>query len=133
VGQRAHGIAVDRGRVEEPAFPLVPGLHLGQLAKMRAHLAYLPGELLDPFEESRVLQVPEDLVAETQGTHVVDLLVQQRRQQLTLLAVTGDRLDDLIELQVGNEGTVTSVPGAGLLRRVLEQQAAEPPRQIWRR
>ena len=63
----------------------------------------------------------------------MDLLVQQRRQQLTLLAVTGDRLDDLIELQVGNEGTVTSVPGAGLLRRVLEQQAAEPPRQIWRR
>jgi hypothetical protein len=79
---------------------------------MRAHLPHLLGKALGHFEQARILEVPEDLMAILQGADVEDPLVEQARQQVMLLPVTCDSIDDLIEVQVRDESAICLFLGA---------------------
>ena len=106
--------------------PLIAVLHLRQLTQVGAYLLHEPGEALDLIEQGRVVQVPEDLLAVAHGVGIVQVAEQDLRDEVTLLAITGDRRHDLVEVQVRREGAIrvllAGVPGR---RRLPEQQAGE--------
>jgi hypothetical protein len=120
VGQRAHGIAVDGRRVEEPPLALVLVLHLLHLDEVGAYLADTVGEVLDALEERPVFQVSKDFMAVVHGVDVVELLVEEGRDEIALLSISGDRRDDLVEVQVGRVGGSLLLPGGRRPRRSVE-------------
>ena len=91
---------------------------------MGAHLAHEVGETLDLIEQGRVLQVLENLLAVAHGAGIVQMGVQDPRDEVTLLAITRDRRHDLVQVQIPREGAIlVLLPGAPGRRRLLEQQA----------
>ena len=70
-GQGPDRAAVDGGRVQQPALPLVAVLHLRGLAQVGAYLADELGKPLDLREQGRVLQVLEYLLAVAHRVGVV--------------------------------------------------------------
>ncbi|MGO8882832.1 MAG: hypothetical protein ACLPUO_13420 [Streptosporangiaceae bacterium] len=99
---------------------------------MGAHLPHLLGKLPHRLEQATIFKVAEDLVPVLQSAEIVDLLVEQPGYQFALFPTAGNRLNDLIEVEVGDEGTVCRVLAAGLSCRILGQQAGESPRRVWR-
>ncbi len=103
---------------------------------MRAHLPHLLGKALGNFEQAGILEVPEDLMTILQRAEVKDPLVEQACQQVTLFPVAGGSVDDLIEVQVGDESAICLVLGTASPGHVDEKQAAEcrgPARRRWLR
>ena len=103
---------------------------------MRAHLPHLLGKALGNLEQAGILEVPEDLMTILQRAEVKDPLVEQACQQVMLFPVADGSVDDLIEVQVGDESAIGLVLGKASPGRVDEQQAAEcrgPARHRWLR
>jgi hypothetical protein len=80
---------------------------------MGAHLPHLLGKLPHRLEQATIFKVAEDLVPVLQSAEIVDLLVEQPGYQFALFPTAGNRLNDLIEVEVGDEGTVCRVLDAG--------------------
>ena len=93
---------------------------------MGAHLLHEPGKALDFIEQGRVVQVPENFLAVADGVGIVQVAEHDLRDEVTLLAITGDRGHDLVEVQVRREGAIRVLLAGGPgRRRLLEQQAGE--------
>ena len=71
--QRADILAVDNRRVEEPAFSLMNGVHLAELAEVFPYLAQLLGESGGGLEQRGILQIPEDFMPVTHGVGMAGL------------------------------------------------------------
>ena len=125
-GQRGHRGAVDGRRVQQPALPLVAVPHHAQLAQVGAYLDHQPGKLLDRIQQGRVLQVPEDLLPVAHRTGIAQTSVQDRGDEVTLLAIPRDRRHDLVQVQIPRVGAIPGlVPSGPGRRRLFGQQAQE--------
>jgi hypothetical protein len=83
-----------------------------------ADLAHLVAEPADGREQTGILKVAKDLVAVPKSVDVTDLPVQHAGDEVTLVPLSGDRLDHLVEVEVGDK-----IPA----RRVL---AGQSPRLV---
>jgi hypothetical protein len=111
---------------------LLSRAHCRQLAQMGADLAHVLAEPADGRAQTRILQVAKDLVPVPEGVDVADLPVQDAGDQLALVPVGCDRLDDLIEVEVGEEAwPAVSSPGRPSVRtgdsRLVKSGSASTP------
>src|ERR1700691_927845 len=90
---------------------------------MGAYLAHLPGELSGRVEQAGIFKIPEHLMPVLDGVDVLDLLVEQRDDQLALFPLAGDGLDDLVQVQVSDVSAAWLFRYVIRLRRRREQQA----------
>ena len=85
-----------------------------------------PGKPLDRIQQARVLQVPEDLLPVAHRTGIAQTSVQDRGDEVTLLAITRDRRHDLVQVQIPRVGAIPGlVPSGPGRRRLFGQQAQE--------
>ncbi|MGH3401918.1 MAG: hypothetical protein ACRDRJ_05250 [Streptosporangiaceae bacterium] len=97
---------------------------------MRAGLAHLGSELGDRLEQAGLFQVPEHLMPVPESIDVADRQAEQAGDQFLLVPVAGDRLNDLVEIEVGEDGLVWLVVRSGQSGWLRAQEAHR--RMRWR-
>jgi hypothetical protein len=80
---------------------LLRGPHPGELAQVRAHLTHPAGEGPGGLKQGSVFQVVEYLLPVGQDAGMADRLSEQARHHLAFGSLGRDRLDDLVQAQVG--------------------------------
>src|ERR1700733_12748330 len=83
------------------------------------------GKPLDRLQQAGLLQVPEDLLAVAHRVRILQGPEQDRGDELTLLAVTRDRRDDLVQVQVPRVGMILVLLHGAQCNGRLVQQAGE--------
>ena len=131
LGQRAHRLAVDLGRVQEPGLFLQLVVELPHLLEVLAHLPHRLREPGDRLEHLALLQVAQNLMPVPDGIDLVQRRIEQRFQ-LVLLAPRGHRLQHLIQVQVGEEVRLLRPAGVGPCPRLPEENALEARRDRFR-
>jgi hypothetical protein len=97
------GFAIHGSRIQEPTLALVLILHLVDLSEVAAHLVHQLREFLHLSEKGQVLQVPKDFVPVVHGIDVVELRVEERRDEGRFLLHSGNLPHELIQVQVSCE------------------------------
>ena len=77
-----------------------------ELAQVGAYLTHLAGEPPDRTGQARVFQVLEDLLPVADRPSIVQRAEQDRGDEVMLLAITRDRRDDLIQVQIPRAGPI---------------------------
>jgi hypothetical protein len=123
-GQRAHRLAVDPGRIQEPGLLLQPVTELLRLLETLAHPHHRFREPADRLEHLTLLQIAQHLVPVPDSAGIVQRRAKERFQ-LVLLAPRGHRPQHLVKVQVGKEVRLLRLAVAGTCPRLLEQDALE--------
>jgi hypothetical protein len=124
LGQHAHRLAVDLGRVQQPGLFLQQVVELPLLIEVLAHLPHRLREPGDRLEHLALVKVAQNLMPVPDGVGIVQRRVEQRFQ-LVPLAPRGHRLQHLIEIQVGEVVWLLRPADARACPRLLEEDALE--------
>src|SRR6266567_5634763 len=128
-GQGADRLTVDGHRIYEPAFLLVPVVELAGLSELLAHLPHVLCECLDRRQDRFPLKVAQDVMAVADSRCIVQRNVEELLE-LVFVPPGGHGLQDLIEIQVGEEGGFLALISADSIFGALEEDAVESDPQV---
>jgi hypothetical protein len=126
-GQRAHRLAVDLGRIQEPGLFLQLVVELVRLLEVLAHPLHRLREPVDRLEHRALFKVAQNLMPVPDGVNLVQRRAEERIE-LVPLAPRGHRLQHLIKVQVGEVVRLLRPADARARPGLLEQNALEADR-----